>query len=238
VLHRAVAGGEPTADFVRIVREGSHAAAIGDATGFVDYVEALGPRGIGVVGGVIDVVDAEGDWVVETLDEIVRDGYALRQSFRLGVTHVVLHVGFHLPLVGRMGFADVDSQEIGVIFVIVVNLHHVTDVAAKRRSSVAAKNDYKRASAGAFANMEMIGAIESEESSVGSIIADLERAAMHMGQGIAQHAVGVLGAAGHFAQKEKNDEQKDQENPNCPFPEECHCKLFCSLNNMCARNFA
>jgi hypothetical protein len=238
VLHRAVAAGEPAADFVGIVMEGSHAAAIGDATGFVDYVEALGPRGIGVVGGVIDVVDAEGDWVVETLDEIVRDGYALRQSFRLCIANVILYVRLHLPLVGRMGFADIHREEVGVIFVIVVNLHHVTDVAAKGRSSVAAKNDYKRASASAFANVEVISAVESEESSVRSIIADFERAAVHVRQGIADHAVGVLGAAGHFAQKEKNDEQKDQENPNCPFPEECHCKLFCSLNNMCARNFA
>jgi len=199
VLHRAVAAGEPAADFVGIVMEGSHAAAIGDATGFVDYVEALGPRGIGVVGGVIDVVDAEGNWVVESLDEIVRDGYALRQSFRLGIANIVLHVGFHLPLVGRMGFADIHREEVGVIFVIVVNLHHVTDVAAKWRSSVAAKNDDKRASARSFANVEMICAIESEEAGVGSIVTNLQVAAMHVGQGIAQHAVGVLRATGHFA---------------------------------------
>ena len=61
MLHSAVAGGEPAADFVGIVMEGPHASAIGDAAGFVDDVEALGPRGVGVIRGVINVVDAESD---------------------------------------------------------------------------------------------------------------------------------------------------------------------------------
>ena len=199
MLYSAVAGGQPRADFVGIVMERSHAATIGDAARFVDDVEAFGPRRISVVGGVIDVVDAEGNRVVEPLDEIVRDGYALSQSLRLGITDIVLHVGSHLPLIGGMSFAHVDGQEVGVILIVIVNLHHVTDVAAKRRSSVAAEYDDERASAGAFANVEMICAIESEEPGVGSIIADFERAAVHVGQGIAQHAVSVLRATGHFA---------------------------------------
>ncbi len=199
MLYLAIACGEPAANLIGIVMERSHATTIGDAAGFVDDIEALGPRGVSVIGSVIDVVDPKSDRVVESLDEIIRDSYALSQTLRLGVTDVVFHVGFHLPLVGRMGFAHVDRQEIGVIFVIVVNLHHVTDVAAKWRSSVAAEDNDERASAGAFANMEVISTVESEEASVGSIVADLERAAVHVGQGIAEHAVGVLGAAGHFA---------------------------------------
>ena len=199
MLHGAVAGGEPAADFIGIVMERSHAASIGDAAGFVDDVEALGPGRVSVVRGVVDVVDAEGNRVVETLDEIVGDGYALSQSFRLRIANVVLHVGLHLPLVGGMSFAHVNSQEIGVIFVVVVNLHHVTDVAAERRSSVAAEDDDEGASARAFANVEVISAIESEEPSVRSIIADLERATVHVRQSIAEHAVDILWAACHFA---------------------------------------
>jgi len=89
--------------------ERAHAATVRDAAGFVDDVEAFGPGGVGVVGGVVDVVDAEGDGVVEAFDEIVGDGYALAERLRLGVADVVLHVGLHLPLVGRVGFADVDG---------------------------------------------------------------------------------------------------------------------------------
>jgi hypothetical protein len=222
MLYRAVAAGEPAADLVGIVVERTHAAAIGDVAGFVNDVEAFGPSGVGVIGGVIDVVDAESDWVVEAFNEIVRDSYALSQSFRLGITDVVLHVGLHLPLVSRMSFAHIYGEKVGVILIIIVNLHHVTYVAAKRRSSVAAKYDDQRASASAFANVKVISTIESEEPSIRSVVTYFERAAVHVGQGIAQHAVGVLGAAGHLTEKQEHGQQKHQENANRPFPEETH----------------
>jgi len=156
VFHCAVASGQPGTDFVGIIVERTDAAAISDAAGFVDDVEALGPGGISGFGRVVDVVDAEGDGVFEPLDEIVGNGDALAERLRLGVADVVLHVGFHLPFVRGMSFANVNSEEIGVIFVVVVNLHHVTDVAAEGRSSVAAEDDDERASAGAFADVEVI----------------------------------------------------------------------------------
>ena len=195
----AVAGGKPGADFVGIVIERAHAAAIGDAARFIDDVEALGPGGVGVVGGVGHVVDPEVDGIVEALDEIIGDGDALRERFRLGVADVIFDIGFHFPLVGGMSFADVHGEEVSVIFVIVVNLHHVADVAAERRSSVAAEDDDERAGASAFANVEVSRTVESEEASVGSGVADFQRAAVHVGQGIAHHEVGVSGAARHFA---------------------------------------
>jgi hypothetical protein len=181
--------------------EGAHAPAIGNAARFVDDVQALGPGGVGGLGGVIDVVDAEGDGVVEALDEIVGNRHALSKVFRLCVADVVFHVGLHLPLVGRVGFAHVDRQKVGVIFVVVVNLHHVTDVAAEGRSSIAAKNDDERAPAGPFADVEMIGTVECDELGVGSVVADFQRSAMHVRQGVAHHPVGVFGAAGHLAEK-------------------------------------
>jgi hypothetical protein len=216
----------------------THPATVRDAAGFVDDVEALWPRGVGIVGGVVDVVDTESDGVVEALDEIVCDSYSLGQSFRLGVAHIVLHVGLHLPLVGRVGFTNIHGQKIGVILVVVVNLHHVTDVATEGWSSVAAEDDDKRSSAGALANVEMICTVEVEEAGVGSVVADFERAAMHVGQGIAEHAIGVLGTAGHLAKKEKGHQQQDQKTANCPFPKESHRKLFHPLSGAVLRDSA
>jgi hypothetical protein len=216
----------------------THPAAVRDAAGFVDDVEAFGPRGVGVVGGVVDVVDAEGDRVVEAFDEIIRDSYALGQSFRLGVADVVFHVGLHLPFVGRVSFAHVDSQEIGVIFVVVVNLHHVTDVAAERWSSVAAEDDDERASARAFANVKVICTVEPEEAGVWSVVADFKRAAVHVRQSIAEHAVSVFRTAGHFAEHKKRSQQNEQENGDRPFPEECHCESFRALSDKRTSNFA
>ena len=211
--------------------EGAHAATVRDAAGFVDDVEAFRPGGVGVVGGVIDVVDPESDGVVEALDEIVGDRYALRESFRLGVADIILHVGLHLPLIGRVGFAYIHGQKVSMILVVVVNLHHVTDVATEGRSSVAAENDNERACTGALANVKMICSVEGEEASVRSIVPDFERAAVHVGQSVAEHAVSVLGAARHFAEKEKGHQQQDQKTANCPFPKESHRKLVHPLSD-------
>ena len=232
----AVAGGQPGADFVGVIVKWPHTAAIRNAAGFVDDVEALGPRGIRVIGGVGEVVDAERDGVVEALDEIVGDGHALRESFWLGVTNIILHVGLHLPFVRRVSFADVDGQKVGVIFIVVVNLHHVTDVAAEGRSSVAAEDDDERAAAGAFANVEMIGAVESHETRVGSVIANFQVAAAHVRQRITQHAVNVLRAAHHFAENEERADQQHQKNGDRPFPEKTHRYEFHLLFTAAKRN--
>jgi hypothetical protein len=129
-------------------------------------------------------------------------------------------------------FTDINSQKVGVLLVIVVNLHHVTDVAAEGRSSVAAEDDDERAGAGAFANMEMSRPVESDEASVRSVVANLQAAAMHVGQGVAHHEVCVPRAARHFAQNKKDREQKNQENGKRPFPEVSHRELFHRLKSV------
>src|SRR6266702_7503564 len=100
----AEAVGEPVPDFLGIVFEGAVAAFVNDTALFVDDVEALGPSGVGVVGGVVHIVDAEGNGIFEALGEVVGDGDALGEGFRLGVADVVfvLFVGLHLPFVERV----------------------------------------------------------------------------------------------------------------------------------------
>ena len=140
VLYFAVAGGEPSADFGRVIFERAIAAAISDLAIFIDDVEAFRPRGIGVVGGVIHVIDAEGNGILVTFRKIVGDGQAVREIPRLRVANIVFNVGFHLPLVGGMGFANVYGQKISVILVIIENAHDVADLATERRSGEAAEN--------------------------------------------------------------------------------------------------
>jgi len=125
-----------------------------------------------------------------------------------------------------MSFSDVDREEVGVIFIVVVNLHHVADVAAEGRSSVAAENDDERASASAFADVEVIGAVEGYEPSVGGVITDFEVAAMHMGQGITHHTVDIFRAARHLRENEERGEQEHKKNGGCPFPEKIHDYLL------------
>jgi hypothetical protein len=77
---------------------------------------------------------------MEALDEIVGDGDALRQSLRLRIANVFVHIAFHLPFVLRMGFAYVNGQKIRASLVIVVEIYEVAYLAAKGRSGVAAKD--------------------------------------------------------------------------------------------------
>jgi len=172
MFYFAVAGGEPGADFLGIVMEWAHAAAISDAGGFVDDVKTFGPGGVGVVGGVGHVVDTERQREIETFGEIVGDGEALFERLRLGVADVFFEVGFHLPFVGGMRFADVDGEKVRVIFVVVEDLNEVADLATERRSSKAAEDEDERLGAGAFANVKAVGAVEREEARVGSGVAD------------------------------------------------------------------
>ena len=58
-----------------------------------------------------------------------------------------------------MRFADVDGEEIRVIFIVVENLYDVADLATEGRSSKAAENQDERFTGGAFANMKGVAAI-------------------------------------------------------------------------------
>jgi hypothetical protein len=204
VLYFAVASGQPGANFVRVVMKGPHPPAIRDVPGFIDNVKPLRPGGVSRLSDIVNVVDTESDRILKARDEIVRDGHALYQVLRLRVTDVFLHVRLHLPLIRRVRFANINRQKIRVVFVVVVNLHHVTDVAAERRSSVAAEDEHQRAPASPFANVESIGTVKSDEPRVRRVIADFQLAAVHVRQRITHHAVGVLGTARHFAKHEEH----------------------------------
>jgi len=208
MFYFAIARSEPGADFLRIVIERTHSAAVGDAAGLVDDVETLGPGGVCVIGGVGHVVDAEGKSEVVAFREVIADGDALFERFRLRVADVLLYVGFHLPLVGGMGFANIDGQKIGVVFVVVKDLDDVANLATKGRSSKTAEDENKRLAGGAFANVEAVGAVERDEAGVWGGVADFQSTAMHVGQRVADHVERVFRAAGHHA---KADESEDHE---------------------------
>ena len=204
----AKAACQPSARFFGIVVKRAHAAAIGDVTRLVDDIEPLGPSGVREISGITDFVDTERQGIAEALDKVVGDCEALLKILWLGVANMILNVGFHLPFVGRMRFPDVNCQEIGVIFVVVVNFDHVADVAAKGRSSEAAEHEDQRTLAGALAEVEAAGAVKRDEVGVRRVVADAQRSAMHVRQSIANHAIGILGTAGQEA--EANERRKNE----------------------------
>ncbi len=234
----AVAGGEPFAGFFRCVIERTDPAAIGDAAALIDDVNAFRPRGVGIIGGVGHVVDTEGQTEFESLHEIIRDRHTLFECFRLCVADVIfiLQIRFHLPLVGGMRFANVNGQKIGAILVVFVDLNDVANLAAKWRSGKTAEDQNQRTVMGSLADVETTDAVEGDDACVRRVAADFQRAAMHVRQGIAHHAVRVLGASGHVGQSSESGDEKHAEYSRRPFPETIQWKLFSVYLAACGKN--
>ncbi len=231
MFYCTVPRGQPFTGFFRLVIERSDSAAIGDASALINDVNPLGPGSVRIVGGVAHIVDAEGQGEFESLDEIVGDHDALLQRFWLGVADFILQIGFHLPFVGGVRFANVDGQEIRVLFVIVVNLNDVANLAAKGWSSKTAKHQNQGpAAAGTFANMKTAGAIERHDPRVWRIAAHFQRAAMHVRQRVAHHAVGVLWTPRQDGQPDERSHEQHAKKSRRPFPEAIHAHLLQLIN--------
>jgi hypothetical protein len=107
-----------------------------------------------------------------------------------------------------MSLANIDSEKIDVILVIVVELNDVANLATERWSSEAAEHKDERTASGFFANVKGAGAIERDKPSIRSVVADFQVTAMHVGESVADHVEGVFGAASHEAEKDVDTHQK------------------------------
>lgn len=206
VFYFAVALGEPGANFLGIILERAIPTLVRDVPGFVDDVKALRPGGVGIVGGVVHFIDSERYRIFKALGEIVGDGDAVAQTLGLHVANVilVLFVGLHAPFVEWMSFADVDGQEIGVFLVVAVELNDVANLATEGWSGEAAEDEDERSASSFFANMEVRGAVEGDQTRIRSLISHFQRAAMHVRKGVVHHMNGVFRAAGHDAKKDEH----------------------------------
>jgi len=103
-----------------------------------------------------------------------------------------------------MRLAHVHGEKIGVFFVIVINLNDVGYLPTEGGSSKTAKHQHERPPGSFLANMKSARPIEGDQARVRSVAAHFERAAMHVRQRIAHHAVGVLRAACHIGEEAKS----------------------------------
>lgn len=171
-----------------------------------------------MVGDVAHRVHAERQREFEALREIVGDGKALAERFRLRIADVLVNVALLLPFVLRMSFADIDGEEIGAVFVIVVELDEVTYLAAEGRSGVAAENEDEGAMADMVADAEGGLAIERVEGGVGRAIAHFQIAAMPLRESVAEEAVNVARAAHEMREHAESEGEEQDEREERPFP--------------------
>jgi hypothetical protein len=159
VLHFAISRCQPSPSLFRMIIKGAHASAICDPSLF-NNVNALWPRRICIICGITHIVDSKLCWIVEALNKIIGNRYALFQRLRLRVTNIFFHVRLHLPFVRGMRFAHIHGQKVRMIFVVFVNLHDVANLAPERRSGVAAEDNHQRPSTGALSNMKAAAAVQ------------------------------------------------------------------------------
>jgi len=107
-----------------------------------------------------------------------------------------------------VGLAHIDGEEIGAVFIVVVDLRDVANLTTEGWSSEAAENENEWLAAGALADVKARGAIEGDEGGVGGVAANLEIASVHVREGVADHADGVFGAAGHDAEADCGGEDE------------------------------
>lgn len=159
MLHRSITRRKPLAHFNGMVIERPNPAAISNAPTVINDVEPLRPGRIRSIRSVAHVVDPERERELESLGEVPGDGHALLQRLRLRVAYIILYVRFHLPFVGGMRFAHIDSQKIHAIFVVVVDLNDVANLAPERRSSKTPEDQHQRPRPGSFADVKVARAV-------------------------------------------------------------------------------
>jgi hypothetical protein len=81
-----------------------------------------------------------------------------------------------------MGFADVDGEEVGAVFVIVVKIGEVAYLAAEWRSGVAAENEDERSATDAVAQLECGITVEADQRRIRGAIANVQIALAPMGE--------------------------------------------------------
>jgi hypothetical protein len=116
-----------------------------------------------------------------------------------------------------MRFANINRQEIGMVFVIVINLNDVANLAAEGRSSKAAKNEHERPGPRAFANMKMIHTIECHKPGIWGIIPHFQISPVHVRQGVPHHSNSILRTSSHVAEHPEcrnRQHAHDTRNPN------------------------
>ena len=93
--------------------EGARLALEADLALAIDQIEAVGPAGVGALGGVPGIVQKRGELDLQVAD--AGGGYVrtLVLVFGVGEEHLLAQVDGQLPAIGGVRLLDVDDEEIG-----------------------------------------------------------------------------------------------------------------------------
>jgi len=157
--------------FVGLEAEGAGFGFEDDLAVLVDEVDAVGPSGVGLFGGVAKFVEHRGKLYPQLAHAGTGDEGALIFIFRAGKDDFVADVAFHLPNVAGMGFENVDHQKRNLAVVLIVEFVEGRNLPPERRSSVASEDQNHRLSRGQRRQLDAFGLVQPQQCEVRSRIA-------------------------------------------------------------------
>ena len=110
----------------------------------IDQVEAVGPTGIGGLGMVFEPIDESWELDPKLTDTAVGDRVALIHVTRSGEDDFVFDVALHLPNVAWVRLENVHRVESDFTAILLCHRVENGNLPPKRRSSIAAENEYDR----------------------------------------------------------------------------------------------
>jgi len=155
---------------------GAGGGFVDDFTLFIDEIEAVGPGGVGGFGRVLHVVDDGGELDAEGAD--AGGGVVVLHGLRFGgfEEHLFFDVAGDLPLVGGMGLADIDEQEVDSAGVLFGQGVEVPNLGTEGGSSVGAEDEGDGPGSGYLRELDGFGGLGFGEGEIGGGVTDLEAA--------------------------------------------------------------
>lgn len=101
-----------------------------------------------------------------------------------------------------MRFANIDGEEIRPVFIVVIDVDEISNLAAEWRSSVAAENQDQRLFADPLVKIARSVTVKSVDACVWSQIADMQIAFMPLRKRVAKKTVNVARAAHEMGKNE------------------------------------
>jgi len=128
----------------------------------VDQVNAVGPAGISLFGGVAKLVEHSRKFYPKFSHASSGDECSILFGFRAGKNNAVFDVALHLPDIAGVRFGNVNHLEADAIAILLVKFIQGGNLPPERRSSVAAKYQhdgllliqYRKPNALAFVQLE------------------------------------------------------------------------------------
>jgi hypothetical protein len=154
--------------------EGAGFAFVGNVAGGVDQVHAVGPAGVGRLGGVAEFVEQG-----RNLDsQLAYAGPSHRGAFvfvfRSREDDLIFDVALHLPDIAGVCLCDVDHQKLDLIFVLIIELVEGGNLPPERRSGVAAEDEHHRALLrGEGGELHVRGFVQLGQGKIGSGVAGM-----------------------------------------------------------------